>query len=857
MPAIRGAASAAAHRKKEKGPEEHGGGLGVDPALNATGRHLPAIIKFNLDLFDDVTQKEIEEVFHVLDVDNSGHLELDEFAKLLQNALSPPCSDDQVDHVFKTIDKVNSHDGNVSLGEFQAAMSSGFMKETLAKARREEEKRNLLIADTPKHASIGRELWVDKIAWRVSRDDSFFTLPYSIIFTFVFIFVVTTHLQIFERQRLQAAMEDWVQGFGQTYPGPYHEDHVANKQQMLEWLSFSGLPSVFSACEANAQGEPECAMAPRSVLVGDAKLVQTMDDGTERSEWFLNSPEAQAHLAKQPLDFSGAVEKRLRALWNWVEDDAARLDLIFVNYAEDVQTFGVTSSSIISRLDGVIVADIVCKAIPINPYSAWALFIVDGIYVIMICYSAYLEGTQIFTRGCIGYFDHCGIEGAWNAVDLFGILMGFCNCAQWLMFILLVQHSDIQNVLQDELVDGKYVLLPNVVSLSTTATQELTDRLIEGADSIFLMQLAMGTNVLSIMMKLFKAFGANARLQLVTATMVSASKDLFHFLVVFAALFVGFSLMGHILFGEDIEEFRSFGLAVNTAFESLLGDFDWFSDIVISNKDLGSGLPFWLVVAWFYLFMVFIVLVMMNMLLAIVMDHYSTLMVEVKADLEAAPTLWKQSANMYKRFRAQRTGGFMPNDKILYNMVDAKPQHHPEQDITRESLQAAFSKMPEKQIEALMKWMQKEADKTLTIEEPEPENIKLLKELRVLGTNLTDLVKIVTHSTCETSRRLEVLESSLDEMIKQGCEEKETKSNQGLHDSNFKPADRNKAYEDFEKLVGQIRAEAVKEAEQQRREEEGRRVLPAKPQIRSERTMSRLSCCTTMTPSNPEQRVQA
>merc|ERR1719401_2621911 len=118
----------------------------------------------------------------------------------------------------------------------------------------------------------------------------------------------------------------------------------------------------------------------------------------------------------------------------------------------------------------------------------------------------------------------------------------------------------------------------------------------------------MGVNVVSIMLKFFKAFQANARLQLVTNTLMHAADELFHFMIVFTAIIIGFVLSGHILFGDDLVEFSSFDRSLNTAYVCLLGDFGWYTEQAVSDKDLGSGMPQFVLAMWFVLYSSFVVL---------------------------------------------------------------------------------------------------------------------------------------------------------------------------------------------------------------------------------------------------------
>merc|ERR1719230_1925350 len=101
----------------------------------------------------------------------------------------------------------------------------------------------------------------------------------------------------------------------------------------------------------------------------------------------------------------------------------------------------------------------------------------------------------------------------------------------------------------------------------------------------------MGAATVAILMKFFKAFQANPRLQLVTNTLVRAGSDIFHFSVVFLAVFLGFAVTGHILLGNDILQFRSFSNSIDTCFIVLMGEFGWYESVSNTDDSLSSGLP--------------------------------------------------------------------------------------------------------------------------------------------------------------------------------------------------------------------------------------------------------------------------
>jgi len=129
--------------------------------------------------------------------------------------------------------------------------------------------------------------------------------------------------------------------------------------------------------------------------------------------------------------------------------------------------------------------------------------------------------------------------------------------------------------------------------------------------------------------------------------------DVIHFGFVFACIFGLFTMSAIILFGQDLSEFSNFARASDASFHVLLGDFDWE---VMQHVDR------LLAMVWFWMFMWLINLVMLNMLLAIVMDVYT----EVRGKIGSkAETLWSQSYEIYRRRRELKAGKRVGLDYIL------------------------------------------------------------------------------------------------------------------------------------------------------------------------------------------------
>jgi len=129
----------------------------------------------------------------------------------------------------------------------------------------------------------------------------------------------------------------------------------------------------------------------------------------------------------------------------------------------------------------------------------------------------------------------------------------------------------------------------------------------------------------------------------VTRTLVVTGVDLMHFLLVFFSIFVTLAISGLVLFGRRLESFTTFPRAINTVFRLMLGDFDW--DGIRSVGRMEGAI-------WLFLALSIMNLLLLNMVLAIVMDGYS----EVKKGSLSADTLIQEIHQTFTRWLGVRRG---------------------------------------------------------------------------------------------------------------------------------------------------------------------------------------------------------
>lgn len=173
-----------------------------------------------------------------------------------------------------------------------------------------------------------------------------------------------------------------------------------------------------------------------------------------------------------------------------------------------------------------------------------------------------------------------------------------------------------------------------------------------------------------------KPFNGQPRLGIMTRTLAVATVDIIHFFFVFAIVFCIYSIMGMMLFGQELVEFATFSRALTATFHTLLGELP--GQETMSDNEYPLARAGRLEAAlWVWSFCWIINLTMLNMLLAIVMDTYAA----VRSDMpEDAETLMSQAFEIFSRAWYQFKYGYIPLDKVLEAMDPTALDDGPDSD---------------------------------------------------------------------------------------------------------------------------------------------------------------------------------
>jgi len=138
-------------------------------------------------------------------------------------------------------------------------------------------------------------------------------------------------------------------------------------------------------------------------------------------------------------------------------------------------------------------------------------------------------------------------------------------------------------------------------------------------------------SILLCILRFFKYYQFQPRLQIVNKTMGAAVVHLYHFMLIFGIILCGFAVLGHLNFGKQSRDFVTIIYSIQTLWESLFGNIDLGP--TIGNTDLGY-INIYMGQVFFISWMFIAFLVLWNVFIGILMDAYGLALEEGKAAAE-------------------------------------------------------------------------------------------------------------------------------------------------------------------------------------------------------------------------------
>jgi hypothetical protein len=329
--------------------------------------------------------------------------------------------------------------------------------------------------------------------------------------------------------------------------------------------------------------------------------------------------------------------------WLDAETFYVQIRMIIFNPEASVPFYHVSEIRFVFTRGGYITKRVDFQAIPAMPYATNTAIFWDVFFFALVAYIFVGEFKEALSSLKEGTLVNEYLADGWNILDWFTICSSIIMMGWWVWCCYYI--TEMNKMVGEYASSGRQD--PDLAAA------------VHGAAPILksgLMYLQIGSSYFSlvIMLRFFKAFKAQPRLAIVTTTLYNASSDIGHFLLVFLTILLSYAMAGVFLFGRANSDFMNLTFAMMSCFRAMMGDFDWDE---LSRQHRGSAF------LWFATFMVLVYLIMLNMLLAIVMDVYTG--VKAKMSSKDSDAVWTQTWHMIKGYYLKITN----KDKTVLDSV--------------------------------------------------------------------------------------------------------------------------------------------------------------------------------------------
>eukprot|EP00928_Gymnodinium_smaydae_P019284 TRINITY_DN17388_c0_g2_i1.p1 TRINITY_DN17388_c0_g2~~TRINITY_DN17388_c0_g2_i1.p1 ORF type:complete len:792 (+),score=191.15 TRINITY_DN17388_c0_g2_i1:111-2486(+) len=357
----------------------------------------------------------------------------------------------------------------------------------------------------------------------------------------------------------------------------------------------------------------------------------------------------------RPEDSIAKLKKRLEYLRErgWLDKQTMTVGVTIVMSNDFAKSIVVTEVKFQFSRGGGIFSTLRFRVLPLDVLGNFAALIASGLFVLLLVIDSAIV-LQGLCRACVRKEFRKHIRQALNAFGLANFFLG------WALVIgFLAQWQVLRNI-----TTARQAILGLNSNVSDVERRQARAELGSVMDTAtFVIQwyhLLLTYYSLFLMFRTFVSMRSQPRLAILVRTLASTWVDLVHFFFILAPTFIAFAIAGMCIFGRRVDTFASLFRSIGTCFKIMIeNEFDWQR---LSEED------FWTALTWTWSFLLLVCMIMLNMILAIVMDIYS----EVRLSSHDSETLWGTVVFQMKRMYLRIVHGkhFMSASEILGRMEE-------------------------------------------------------------------------------------------------------------------------------------------------------------------------------------------
>jgi len=330
-------------------------------------------------------------------------------------------------------------------------------------------------------------------------------------------------------------------------------------------------------------------------------------------------------------DDVGDIQTQVMQLQNegWLDEKTQKVEVAYAVYNGEYGLHTIITCNFFWSRGGRVWKRVIPQSSWANWYSQWSNFIFDGLWFISICFIITFEVFEVLkvVKESSGKNSVCSEYWQfWNVVDWVSVFSAL------LILYLVYNHlKNVRKVNRDLSVLSEIDQLKNLQDWRAKGA-EYIENLLFCVQYLRMCYLMLFVYPCIIFLRLLKTFHSQERFSTLTRTLIGAAPDLAHFAFIVGSVFIMYVVGAVVLFGREEKAFTTAWRSANTCFRIMQGDWDWDQMGQIGRLDA---------MVWFLPFSILLFTILMNMLIAILMEAYQ----KTVREIGNAETFW---ASMYR-----------------------------------------------------------------------------------------------------------------------------------------------------------------------------------------------------------------
>jgi len=334
---------------------------------------------------------------------------------------------------------------------------------------------------------------------------------------------------------------------------------------------------------------------------------------------------------------------------NWIDEQSTWVGVKFFTVNPDLGVYSLSRVNVFLLETGQLLPRLQVSTFMADPYQYRSTLVMDVLWAVLLLkflLNCMWDLARALHRR--GSLLRTYVWSLWTWINWACVVLGLVAVILWVVYLGkldAVQQSSL-GVAINRPPEGSNLPRDSDVMRTYVDSLQILNADIGDLDSyLAFLRFFLGCYNLLLVARFFEAFQAQPRLALVTNTILECFPDFLHFMMVFVTMLVSFAVAATFLFGHRVLEFSRVGWSIERCLFMLLGSLDY-------NK-LSAEHPISALV-WFVLFMTLMFMVMLNMLLAVIIDVYTGQMGAYSDD----ESIWHQ---LGRRMRSKE----LPARKVL------------------------------------------------------------------------------------------------------------------------------------------------------------------------------------------------